>query len=127
MGSGEGDALASLSCWGLALDVPSVEGTSGVLWWLAAASFSSSARCCAALGPAWISERRLRLYLRSVALRCLVSALVAWASWSSTRVEHGLGAGVLRFVLYRFSASFPYKLAIHFFYTSKAARATHVS
>jgi hypothetical protein len=33
VGSGEGDALVSLSCWGLALDAPPVRGTSGMLWW----------------------------------------------------------------------------------------------
>ncbi|KAK1612411.1 hypothetical protein QYE76_036084 [Lolium multiflorum] len=54
MGSGEGDALGSLSCWGLALDVPPVGGTSGALRWLVSASFSSSAGRCAALGLAWM-------------------------------------------------------------------------
>ena len=47
------------------------------------------------MGLAGMSERRLRmLRLRSEASRSLVSALVAWASWSSTHVECGFGAGV---------------------------------
>ena len=37
-GSGEGGAHASLASWGLALDVSPSRGTSGVSWWLAAAS-----------------------------------------------------------------------------------------
>lgn len=87
MGSGEADALASLSCWGLALDVPPVGGTSGALWWLMSASFLSSARRCAALGLAWMPERRLRDIAFAVLRRGVrVSALVAWVTWSSARV-----------------------------------------
>ena len=41
------------------------------VWWPAATIFSSSARWCVALGPAWMSERRLRSRLRCVALRCV--------------------------------------------------------
>jgi hypothetical protein len=87
MGSGEGDALASLFCRGLALDVPPVGGTSGELWWLVSASFSSSTWRCAALGLAWTPKRWLRDFASAVLRRGVrVSTLVAWVTWSSTRV-----------------------------------------
>jgi hypothetical protein len=54
MGSDEGDALASLSCWGLALVETPIGGTSGALWWLVSAS--SYLSCC-------IEVSRYRLWL----------------------------------------------------------------
>jgi hypothetical protein len=50
-----------------------------------------------------------------------VSVLIARAFWSSTSVERGLGADVLRFVLYRFLSSFYYKMATLFSYINEKA------
>ena len=48
---------------------------------------SSSARGCVALGPAWMSERRLRISsCVEIVSAVLVSAMVARATWSSTRL-----------------------------------------
>jgi hypothetical protein len=73
---------------------------------------SPSARWCTSLGSAWMSGRRL-WFVASAVLRwgVWVSVLIAWAFWLLTYVERGLRIGVLHFVLYRFLASFPYKLA----------------
>ena len=57
--------------------------------------FSSLARWCTALGPAWMSERRLRVIASTVLRRGVrVSTSVVWAAWSLTRLGGGLGAGV---------------------------------
>ena len=56
---GRGGASASLASWGLALDVPPARGSCGVMV-VGGGDSSSSARWCAAPGPAWMSERRLR-------------------------------------------------------------------
>jgi hypothetical protein len=63
-------------------------------------------------GPVWILGRKLR-FVASAVLRggVWVSVLIASVFWLSTCVEHGIGIGVLHFVLYRFSASFSYELA----------------
>ena len=52
------------------LDVFAGRGTRGDVWWSAATIFSFSARWCTALGPVWMSERRLRSHLRCVVLMC---------------------------------------------------------